>query len=139
MLFRSLEKTVARAVAQNRSGNGGGAGTGGGGSTTGKPVSGKVVALNEGWNFVVVDIGDKNGVTPETQLEVQRKGKVVARLNVTEVRPRHVSAGIEYAEGKRRERVLPGDTVVVVPRVVEPSAADAVRPNDLFASPAGVP
>jgi hypothetical protein len=134
-----LEKTVARAVAQNKAGNGGGLGTGGGGSATGKAVSGKVVAVNEGWNFVVVDIGDRNGVTPETQLEVQRKGKVVASLSVTEVRPKHVSAGVEYAEGKRREKVLLGDTVVVVPRVLEPSTADTARPNDLFASPAGVP
>jgi len=55
------------------------------------------------------------------------------------VRPKHVSAGVEYAEGNRREKVLLGDTVVVVPKLVDPSAADAVSPNDLFASPTAVP
>jgi len=138
-----LEGKVAQLTAKNKAGNSGGSsgvgGVGSGGSGAPKAVSGTVVALNEGWNFVVVDIGDKNGVTPETQLEVQRNGKVVAHLKVTEVRPKHVSAGVEYAEGKRREKVLLGDTVVVVPKLADPSGVEAVSPNDLFASPTAVP
>jgi hypothetical protein len=70
---------------------------------------------------------------------VQRKGKVVANLKVTEVRPKHVSAGVEYAEGNRKEKVLLGDTVVVVPRMIEPPAVDSISPNELFASPTAVP
>ncbi len=138
-----LEGKVAQLTAKNKAASGGGeaggGGSGGGGNGAPKVVSGTVVAVNEGWNFVVVDIGDKNGVTPETNLEVRRNGKVVAYLKVTEVRPKHVSAGVEYAEGNRREKVLLGDTVVVVPKLVDPSAADAVSPNDLFASPTAVP
>jgi len=135
-----LEGKVAQLTAKNKAANGGGpAGGGGGNAGTKKAVSGTVVAVNEGWNFVVVDLGDRNGVTPETQLAVQRKGKVVANLKVTEVRPKHVSAGVEYAEGSHKDKVLLGDTVVVVPRQVEPSAAEAISPNDLFASPTAVP
>ena len=138
-----LEGKVAQLTAKNKAASGGGeaggGGSGGGGNGAPKVVSGTVVAVNEGWNFVVVDIGDKNGVTPETNLEVRRNGKVVAYLKVTEVRPKHVSAGVEYAEGNRREKVLLGDTVVVVPKLVDPSAADAVSPNDLCASPTAVP
>ena len=138
-----LEGKVAQLTAKNKAASGGGeaggGGSGGGGNGAPKVVSGTVVAVNEGWNFVVVDLGDKNGVTPETNLEVRRNGKVVAYLKVTEVRPKHVSAGVEYAEGNRREKVLLGDTVVVVPKLVDPSAADAVSPNDLFASPTTVP
>jgi hypothetical protein len=135
-----LEGKVAQLTAKNRATNGGGTSGGGGNDAeTKKALSGTVVAVNEGWNFVVVDLGDKNGVTPETQLAVQRKGKVVATLKVTEVRPKHVSAGVEYAEGSRKEKVLLGDTVVVVPRMADPSAAEAVSPNDLFASPTAVP
>ncbi len=136
-----LEGKVAQLLAKNKPSNGGGGATGGGTGANGtrKAVSGTVVAVNEGWNFVVVDIGDKNGVTPETQLAVQRKGKVVANLKVTEVRPKHVSAGVEYAEGGRRDKVLLGDTVVVVPKLVEPSVAEFGSPNDLFASPNSVP
>ena len=135
-----LEGKMAQLVTKNKTGNGGGANGGATGENgTRKPVSGTVVALNEGWNFVVVDIGDKNGVTPETHLAVQRNGKVVANLKVTEVRPKHVSAGVEYAEGSRREKVLLGDTVVVVPKLAEPSAAEFGSANDLFASPTAVP
>jgi hypothetical protein len=135
-----LEGKVAQLTAKNKASNGGdSAGGGVGGTGNKKAVTGTVVAVNEGWNFVVVDLGDKNGVTPETQLAVQRKGKVVANLKVTEVRPKHVSAGVEYAEGTSKDKVLLGDTVVVVPRLADPSASEAVNPNDLFASPTAVP
>jgi hypothetical protein len=137
-----LKKKVTQLTAKNNSAVGGGASGGARGGSGGgapKPVSGTVVAVNEGWNFVVVDLGDKNGVTPETVLEVQRKGKMLANLRVTEVRPKHISADVEYPEGKRKERVLLGDTVVVVPRSVEPPTGDLTAPNDLFASPTAVP
>jgi myosin heavy subunit len=134
-----LEGKVAQLTAKNKAGNGGDVSSGGRGGGSQKVVSGTVVAVNEGWNFVVVNLGDKNGVTPETQLAVQRKGKVVANLKVTEVRPKHVSAGVEYAEGNRKEKVLLGDTVVVVPRMIEPPAVDSISPNELFASPTAVP
>ena len=134
-----LEGKVAQLIAKNKAGNGGESSSGGNGGGPQKGVSGTVVAVNEGWNFVVVNLGDRNGVTPETLLAVQRKGKLVANLKVTEVRPKHVSAGVEYAEGNRREKVLLGDTVVVVPKMMDLPAADAVSPNDLFASPTAVP
>lgn len=137
-----LTKKVADLTAKN-SASGAGASAGSGqdawGSKTSKTVSGTVVAVNEGWNFVLVDIGDKNGVTPETELAVQRNGKTVAKLKVTEVRPKHVSADVEYSDGRRRDRVLLGDTVVVVPKKVEPPGGDSAAPNDLFASPTAVP
>jgi hypothetical protein len=134
-----LEGKLAQLTAKNKSGAGGDSSGGGRGGGAQKVVSGTVVAVNEGWNFVVVNLGDKNGVTPETQLAVQRKGKVVANLKVTEVRPKHVSAGVEYTEGNRKDKVLLGDTVVVVPKMVEPPAMDSLSPNELFASPTAVP
>jgi predicted nuclease with TOPRIM domain len=137
-----LTKKVADLTARNSvSGAGPAAITGEGatGSKGPKAVSGTVVAVNEGWNFVLVDLGDKNGVTPETELAVQRNGKTVAKLKVTEVRPKHVSADVEYSDGRRRDKVLLGDSVVVVPRKIEPSGSDSAAPNDLFASPTAVP
>jgi hypothetical protein len=135
-----LEGRVAQLTLKSKTSNDGGTPSGSsGGNGIQKTVSGTVVAVNEGWNFVVVDLGDKNGVTPETQLAVQRKGKVVANLKVTEVRPKHVSAGVEYSEGSRKEKIRLGDTVVVVPRLMAPSTADAGSPNELFASPTAAP
>lgn len=73
-----------------------------------KNAVGQVVAYNEGWNFVVVSIGDKQGVTPDSQLEVQRDGKMIAKLRVTQVQPTQSTAGIS----SKRVKFLPGDTVV---------------------------
>lgn len=143
-----LAKRVTELTAKN-SASGGGTSGGRGeagqisasapGARPPKVVSGTVVAVNEGWNFVLVDLGDKNGVTPETELAVQRNGKTVAKLKVTEVRPKHVSADVEYSDGKRRDKVVLGDTVVVMPRRIEPPVVDSPVPNDLFASPTAVP
>lgn len=84
--------------------------------------TGEVVAFNEGWNFVVVNLGDKQGVTPESKLMVQRGGKVIARLEITEVQPKFVTAGLVYPPGaSAKERVRPGDAVSFAPKV-EPEA-----------------
>ncbi len=91
-----------------------------------RPPSGVVVAFNEGWNFVVVNLGDKNGVTPESKLVVFREGKVIAKLKITEVRPTHSSAGLIYPEGRHVEAVQPGDLVIF--SKTEPSGADTA-PN----------
>ncbi len=80
------------------------------------PVSGQIVAMNEGWNFVVVSLGDKKGVTPESQLTVQRAGKTIAKLQITEVRPTHTSAGIVFPDPKKREAIQLGDKVFLTPK-----------------------
>jgi uncharacterized phage infection (PIP) family protein YhgE len=77
-----------------------------------RPPSGVIVAYNEGWNFVVVNLGDKNGVTPESKLVVFRGGKAIAKLKITEVQPTHSSAGLIYPEGRNIEAVQTGDLVV---------------------------
>ena len=77
-----------------------------------RPPSGYVVAYNEGWNFVVVNLGDKNGVTPDSKLAVFRDGKQIAKLKITEVQPSHTSAGLVYPDGRNRDAVQPGDLVV---------------------------
>lgn len=137
-----LEGKIAKLTAKNKpdpSGDGRTADSGGADGGKQKTVSGTVVAVNQGWNFVVVDLGDKNGITPETLLAVQRNGRVVANLKVNEVRPKHVSADVEYAEGYRRGKVLLGDTVVIVPKPPGPPSAEAPIPNDLFSNPNAIP
>jgi hypothetical protein len=62
-----------------------------------QPLTGEVVAYNEGWNFVVVNLGDKQGVTPESKLMIQRGGKMIAQLQITDVQPKFSTAGITYA------------------------------------------
>jgi vacuolar-type H+-ATPase subunit I/STV1 len=103
-----------------------------------QPPSGEVVAYNEGWNFVVVNLGDKQGVTPESKLMIQRGGKMLARLEITDVQPKFVTAGIVYAPGiSSKEKVRPGDTVVFIPKVDIEAEADrgGFNVSNLFPKP----
>jgi len=107
---QEMEAKMAQMVAKPKSEAGGGSKA---------PRSGQVVAYNQGWNFVVVDLGDKQGVTPETKLLVQRNGRAIAKLSITEVRPSAATAGITYLDSGRRkdskEEVQLGDVVVFAP------------------------
>ncbi len=102
-----------------------------------EPPKGQVVAYNEGWNFVVVNLGDKQGVTPESKLEVQRGGKVLAKLEITEVKPKFFTAGLTYGEGARAKvRVQPGDAVVFAAKAQEDVEGDSggLNASELFPS-----
>jgi hypothetical protein len=72
---------------------------------------GQIVAYNEGWNFVVVSIGDNHGVTPDSQLEVLRDGKAIAKLRVTQVQPTQATAGVS----SKGVKFQPKDTVIFAP------------------------
>lgn len=51
------------------------------------PRSGDVVSYDPAWNFAVVSIGDRSGITPETVLYAMRDGATVAKLKVSKVYP----------------------------------------------------
>ena len=76
---------------------------------------GKIIAYNAGWNFVVFSLGDADGVTPESELEVQRNGEPVARLKISKIQPQQTTANLVPLSAKR-SRSLPevslGDNVV---------------------------
>ena len=94
------------------------------------PTQGQVVDYNANWNFVVVNLGDKQGVTPESKLQVSRGGKVLARLDITEVRPKFATAGIVYAPGVPKSLKLQvGDTVEFVPREEPDLTSDPLSLN----------
>jgi hypothetical protein len=49
------------------------------------PKSGTVVSFDPAWNFAVISIGDRSGVTPETVLYAMRGNTTIARLKVSKV------------------------------------------------------
>ena len=114
-LTREIEQLKAKVTEASKAPGSGGVKVGSDGKVvaqSARPPSGVIVAYNEGWNFVVVNVGDQNGVTPESKLNVFRGGKVIAKLKITEVRPTHSSAGLVYPEGRNVEAVQTGDLVV---------------------------
>ncbi|MFV1994596.1 MAG: hypothetical protein ACC661_04100 [Verrucomicrobiales bacterium] len=89
-----------------------------------------VAGVYEGYGFVVIDAGDKQGMVAKAQLSVQRGGAEICRLKVTEVESGRSVASIlpeTLAEG---QVVQPGDTVIpVIPVVPEAAPAGSAAPS----------
>jgi hypothetical protein len=75
-------------------------------------LTGNVLHVNQGWNFVVIDVGDKQGVTVNSPLLVMRGGQRVATLKVTSVEPRQSIADVVPGTMARGTMVQVGDRVV---------------------------
>ena len=75
-------------------------------------LTGKVLAYNPGWNFVVLNIGDQAGVKANTQMLIVRGGQRIANVRVTSVEPRSAIADVLPGTLVRGQSVQPGDTVV---------------------------
>jgi hypothetical protein len=75
-------------------------------------LTGNVLTVNQGWNFVVIDVGDKQGVTVNSPLLVMRGGQRVATLKVTSVEPRQSIADVVPGTMARGTTVQVGDRVV---------------------------
>lgn len=75
-------------------------------------LTGKVLAYNPGWNFVVVNLGDKAGLKSGVQMVVTRAGAMIGKLKVTTVEPNQSIADVLPGTIARGESVQPGDTVI---------------------------
>jgi chromosome segregation ATPase len=78
-----------------------------------RSTPGKVVSYDSGWNLVVVNLGDEDGVTMESSMQVRRGGQVVAKLRIAKVDAKQFTATVLPLEGKRKADVVRGDMVVL--------------------------
>lgn len=99
-------------------------------------VQGRILAVNAGWNFVVLSVGDKQGVSVNAPLLVVRGNEPIARLRITSVEPSTSIADVLPGSVRRGISVQPGDTVIfeggrtptLPPAAKTPEAATAL-PN----------
>ena len=98
------------------------------------PKSGNVVSYDPAWNFAVISIGDRSGITPETVLYAMRGGATVAKLKVSKV---YADRAVVFPEGavaeikpesKQEDRAL--IRLNLFNSKVRPDAASAVRVGD---------
>ena len=75
-------------------------------------LSGRILAVNEAWNFVVLNIGDKNGISSNTELLVKRGATQIGRVRVTSVEPASSIADIIPGSLSRGLSIQPGDYVI---------------------------
>ena len=75
-------------------------------------IQGRVLAVNSGWNFAVLSVGDKQGVVVNATLLVVRGNEPIARLRVTSVEPSTSIADVLPGTVRKGTAVQPGDTVI---------------------------
>ncbi|CAF0693459.1 hypothetical protein [Candidatus Methylacidithermus pantelleriae] len=73
------------------------------------PVKGKVLSVNRTWNFVILDIGEKQGLVENAELFVYHNKQYVGRIKVVSTEARSAVADIltDTVKGK----IEPGDEV----------------------------
>lgn len=77
-----------------------------------RSLTGRILAVNEAWNFVVLNVGDKNGVASNTELLVKRGNTQIGRVRITSVEPASSIADIVPGSLVRGLSVQPGDYVI---------------------------
>jgi cell shape-determining protein MreC len=75
-------------------------------------LSGRVLAVNPAWNFVVLSLGDKNGVVNNAELLVKRGSQFIGKVRVTSVEPSTSIADIVANSVPQGTTISPGDNVI---------------------------
>ena len=75
-------------------------------------LTGRILAVNGGWNFVVISVGDKQNSVMGATLLVLRGGEPIAKARVSSVEANTSIADILPGSVRRGVTVQPGDTVV---------------------------
>jgi hypothetical protein len=104
-------------------------------------VSGRILAVNPGWNFVVLSIGDRQGLMTNSPLLVMRDGEPIAKVRVTSIETSKSIADVVPGSVRRGVTVQPGDRVVyegsrTQPIHVAEPAAPATAPTPAATAPA---
>jgi septal ring factor EnvC (AmiA/AmiB activator) len=75
-------------------------------------LTGRILAYNPGWNFVVLSIGDKAGLKSGVNMVVTRGGAMIGKVKVTTVEPNTAIADVLPGTLAKGESVQPGDSVI---------------------------
>ncbi len=75
-------------------------------------VHGTVLAYNQAYNFVVLNLGARNGVEPNSEMLVLRDGTLIGKIRVSSVEPATAIGDIMINSLARGVQVQPGDSVI---------------------------
>lgn len=75
-------------------------------------LAGRVLAVDRNWNFVVLSLGDRNGLNSNTTMVVRRGDSLVGRVRITSVEPSQSIADIVPNSVPPGVSVEAGDTVI---------------------------
>ena len=75
-------------------------------------VRGTILAVNQAYNFVVLNLGGRQGVEPNAELLVLRDGTLIAKIRISSVEPSTAIGDIITSSLARGVQVQPGDIVI---------------------------
>jgi hypothetical protein len=75
-------------------------------------IRGTVLAVNQAYNFVVLNLGGRQGVEPNSEMLVLRDGTLIGKIRISSVEPATAIGDIITSSLARGVQVQPGDTVV---------------------------
>ena len=75
-------------------------------------IRGTVLAFNPAYNFVVLNLGTRNGVEANAEMLVLRDGSVIGKIRISSVEPATAIGDIMSSSLARGVQVQPGDTVI---------------------------
>jgi hypothetical protein len=75
-------------------------------------VHGTVLAYNQAYNFVVLNLGARNGVEPSSEMLVLRDGTLIGKIRISSVEPATAIGDIMTNSLARGVQVQPGDSVI---------------------------
>jgi hypothetical protein len=75
-------------------------------------LHGTVLAVNQAYNFVVLSMGEREGVVPNSEMLVMRRGALIGKIRISSVEPTTSIGDIISNSLARGVQVQPGDTVI---------------------------
>jgi len=75
-------------------------------------VHGTVLAYNQAYNFVVLNLGARNGVETNSEMLVLRDGTLIGKIRISSVEPATAIGDIITNSVARGVQVQPGDSVI---------------------------
>ena len=75
-------------------------------------VRGTVLAVNQAYNFVVLNLGNRQGVEPNSEMLVLRDGSFIGKIRISSVEPATAIGDIITSTFARGVQVQPGDIVI---------------------------
>ena len=75
-------------------------------------LEGRILAVNSSWNFVVISLGDRNGVVNNAEMLIKRGSQLIGKVRITSVEPSTSIADIVANSIRPGLSVQPGDTII---------------------------
>jgi septal ring factor EnvC (AmiA/AmiB activator) len=75
-------------------------------------IRGTVMAVNQSYNFVVLNLGSRQGLEPNTEMLIMRGATPIGRVRITSVEPATAIGDIITSTLARGVQVQPGDNVI---------------------------